>query len=51
MTNRFVVNAITHYSTLLGKNFGKENFLKIILNFIGDIGRKPVTIWRCPISH
>lgn len=34
MTYRFLVNALTHFATLLGKNFGKEQNYTIILDFI-----------------
>lgn len=50
MTNRFVVNALTHCTALLGNNFEKESIYKIVLDFIVYFGRKYDTIWRCPIQ-
>lgn len=50
ITNRFVVNALTHCAALLGNNFEKESIYKIVLDFIVYFGRKYDTIWRCPIQ-
>lgn len=49
MTNRFIVNTLTHCTTLLRNSFVKEKIYKIIFDFIVYSDRKFVTIWRCPI--
>lgn len=44
MTNRFVVNAITHCATL----FGKETTYIIMIGFIVYFDNPYVTTWKCP---
>ena len=46
MTYRFIVNPLTHCTTLFGNKFGKQKVLKIMLQFMVDFDRKCVTIWR-----
>lgn len=34
MTNKFVVNALTHCTTLLSNNWGKENVYEFMLDYL-----------------
>lgn len=47
-TYDLVVNALTHCTTLLENNFGKENIYKIKLDFIVHFDRMYITSWRYP---